>query len=257
MSLEFYEKSHRYKLDGRWVPGVTTLVRKGLPNDALKYWSARRVAEWVYDHPAEVQALRTMGRGPMVAALKELPWQEGSEAAAKGTEIHAYAEQSIHGEEPDVPEDIYDSVQAYADWLDAEKVKPLYTETVVGNRTHQYGGKFDLLAEYRAMRILFDLTSGGVYDSKAAQLVGYEHAEFMVVDGGEFLMPPVDMLAVVQIQPTGIEVIPVKNEVREKAWATFQNIAGTANARKSINGKYDLDWYGPPLPHLDELEPQP
>lgn len=46
MSLVFYPKSHRYRLDGDWVPGVTTLIGKGLPKPALPYWAARTVAEW-------------------------------------------------------------------------------------------------------------------------------------------------------------------------------------------------------------------
>ena len=49
--LVFYPKSHRYKLDGAWVPGVTTLIGKGLPKPALPYWAARTVAEWVADNP--------------------------------------------------------------------------------------------------------------------------------------------------------------------------------------------------------------
>ena len=48
--LRYFERSHRYKLDGDWVPGVTTLIGDGLPKKALIYWSARTVAEWVADN---------------------------------------------------------------------------------------------------------------------------------------------------------------------------------------------------------------
>jgi len=74
VSLQFYEKSHRYKLDGRWIPGVTTLISGGLPNDALKYWAAKYVAEWVADHPEFTEEVNRLGgRSPTVAFLKELP----------------------------------------------------------------------------------------------------------------------------------------------------------------------------------------
>ena len=35
MSLKFSERAHKYWLDGRPVPGVTTLIGKGLPKPAF------------------------------------------------------------------------------------------------------------------------------------------------------------------------------------------------------------------------------
>ena len=69
--LVFYPKSHRYRLDGQWVPGVTGLIGKGLPKPALPYWAAKMVAEWVADNPDLTEDLKRMGgRGPAVAFLK-------------------------------------------------------------------------------------------------------------------------------------------------------------------------------------------
>jgi len=92
MTLRFTAKTHRYFLDGSPIPGVTTLIGKGLPSPALVYWSAKTVAEWVADNPDGVEAFRATGRGPMVAALKEIPWQKRDEAAIRGTDVHALAE---------------------------------------------------------------------------------------------------------------------------------------------------------------------
>src|SRR4249919_3053257 len=97
VSLQFYEKSHRYKLDGRWIPGVTTLIKGGLPNDALKYWAAKYVAEWVADHPEFTEEVNRLGgRSPTVAFLKALPWQKRDVASERGTEVHAYARSEEH-----------------------------------------------------------------------------------------------------------------------------------------------------------------
>ncbi|MGH3447227.1 MAG: hypothetical protein ACRDP4_06350, partial [Nocardioidaceae bacterium] len=95
MSLVFYDKSHRYKLDGAWIPGVTTLIKGGLPASALMYWSARTVAEYVADNPDEIDSFRRAGRGPMVNALKEIPWEKRDTSAIKGTEIHDLAERLV------------------------------------------------------------------------------------------------------------------------------------------------------------------
>jgi hypothetical protein len=104
MTLRFTAKTHRYFLDGSPIPGVTTLIGKGLPKPALVYWSAKTVAEWVADNPDGVEAFRATGRGPMVAALKEIPWQKRDEAAIRGTDVHALAERVIRGEAVEVPE---------------------------------------------------------------------------------------------------------------------------------------------------------
>ena len=90
MSLVFYPKSHRYRLDGDWVPGVTTLIGKGLPKPALPYWAARTVAEWVVGNPDLTEEIKRLGGGrPAVAFLKELPWHKRDEAAIRGTDVHA------------------------------------------------------------------------------------------------------------------------------------------------------------------------
>ena len=75
MSLTFYPKSHRYKLDGAWVPGVTTLLGKGLPKPAIPYWAAKTIAEFVADNEDDIRSMWAKGRGPMVAYLMEVPWQ--------------------------------------------------------------------------------------------------------------------------------------------------------------------------------------
>ena len=74
MSLQFQPKAHRYRLDGKAVPGVTTILGV-LDKPALPKWAAGAVAEYVADHPDGVEHLRTIGRGPMVSALKGIPWQ--------------------------------------------------------------------------------------------------------------------------------------------------------------------------------------
>ena len=68
MTLKFNAKTHRYWLDGKPIPGVTGLIKGGIPAPALTYWSARTVAEYVADNAEHVEQLRVMGRGPMVAA---------------------------------------------------------------------------------------------------------------------------------------------------------------------------------------------
>ena len=103
MTLKFSPGNHSYRLDGKPVPGVTTLLKGGIPAPALVYWSAKQVAEYVADNEDHVAQLRSMGRNPMVAALKSVPWETRDTAAVRGTDVHALAEQLVHGNEVRCP----------------------------------------------------------------------------------------------------------------------------------------------------------
>lgn len=233
MSLVFYERSHRYKLDGAWVPGVTTLLKKGLPKPALVYWSARTVAEWVADNPEAVDSLRSMGRGPMINALKEIPWQKRDDAAARGTEVHALAERVANGETIDVPEHVAGHVHGYVEWLDRENPEVLHTERAVASRKWRYAGTFDLIARFRGETWLLDIkTAKGVYGDNALQLAAYSHAEFLVNGDQEEPLPPIDRLGVLHVTEAGTNLYPVTDP--ESAWKDFLHVAFVGRAEERI-----------------------
>ena len=209
--LVFYPKSHRYKLDGAWVPGVTTLIGKGLPKPALPYWSAKTVAEWVADNPDLTEDLKRMGgRGPAVAYLKELPWAKRDEAAIRGTDVHALAERLVHGEEVAVPEHLAAHVQGYVDWLDKSGAEALLTERPVASRQWRYAGTFDLIARMDGKVWLLDVkTSSGVYGSTALQLTAYGNAEFYLdQDNTEQPLPAVERYGVLHVTEYGTTSLP-------------------------------------------------
>lgn len=242
MSLKFTPSNHRYYLDRKPCPGVTTLLGKGLPKPALVYWSAKCVAEYVADNPEGVEQLRGMGRGPMVAALKETPWQKRDEAAVRGTDVHALAEQVVHGKPVEVPAHLVDHVEGYARWLDAFDVQPLLTERSVGNRKWWYAGRFDFLGSIRGVPVLADWkTSSGVYGETALQLAAYRGAEFYVNDDDpdtEHPMPEVEALAVVHVTAGGTRHHMVTDpEQAWKAWTHVQWVAKQTDVIKNFLGE--------------------
>ena len=239
MTIKFNEKSHRYWVDGKPCPGVTTLLGKGLPKDALPYWSARTVAEYVADNPAAVDALRDMGRESMVAALKGVPWEKRDQAAARGTEVHALAELVVHGAEVDVPEHIAGHVDGYARLLDELQIVPVLTERSVANRTHWYAGRFDLIADLGGTRWMLDLkTSSNVYGDTALQVDAYRHAEAYVDDDDpdtEHPMPEgIERLGVIHVTEDGSHLYPLQSD--GSAWRVFQHVAWVAKRRDDIKG---------------------
>lgn len=238
MSLKFTPSSHRYYLDGKPVPGVTSLIKGGLPAPALIYWAARTVAEYVADNDAEVETLRGMGRNSMVAALKEVPWTKRDKAGVRGTDVHTLAEQLVHGVEVDVPEHLSGYVAACVDFLDSWKVEPLIVECSVGHRAHWWAGRPDLIGRLPDGRtVLFDwkTAASGIYAETAFQLAAYSHAEFWVPDDAiddEQPLPEIDACAAVHLRPDGYDVIPVV--ANDEVYKQFRHIAQVSRISKDM-----------------------
>jgi len=237
MTLKFNEKSHRYWLDGKPITGVTTLLGKGLPKEALQYWSARVVAEFVADNEAGVEQLRSMGREPMVNALKSIPWQKRDDAAARGTDVHALAERVVHGEPVVIPPHLAPFLEGYVKCLDLFGIEPILTERSVAHRDLWYSGRFDLIARIDGTVWILDLkTSSKVYGSIALQTHAYSNAQFYVDDDDpdtEHPMPEVERHGVLHVTESGTELRPLDSS--DKPWRIAQHVFFVAKNRDVID----------------------
>ncbi len=139
--LKFYPKSHRYKLDGQWVPGVTTILNKGIAKPFLVDWAAREVAKYAADNLDVLNNIEdTDARYDL---LKTAHNRHRDRAAVRGTDVHAYADKLIHGEEIDVPEHLAGYVEGCARFLDAWQPSVGRTERPTASREHWYAGTPD------------------------------------------------------------------------------------------------------------------
>lgn len=240
-------RGHWYKVDGTKYDGVTTLIKDGLPKPALMYWSARSVAEYVADNLDQVAAMGPMGRQSIVAALKEVPWTARDTAAAKGTEVHALAEQLVHGDEIEVPEHLAGFVESCVKFLDEWKVRPLAVEAPVAHRRWRYAGTVDLFAEITGPngteRAVLDYktAASGVWPETALQLAAYRHAEaYLDADGQEQTVADLNLTAsyAVWLRADGYDVIPLdtSNEVF-RAFTHVAYVARRARQAKSWVGE--------------------
>lgn len=249
MTLTYKDSNHSYRLDGKPVMGVTSIIGKGLPKPALTYWAAKMVAEFVAEHPEDVERLREMGTGPMVAALKATPWQKRDDAAVRGTDVHTLAEQIAHGEAVDVPEHLLDAVQGYTRWLDEWQPEVIWTERPVASRKWHYAGKPDIICRIDGQVWLLDWKSSrGVFGDYACQVAAYGHAEFSVADDGtEEPMPVIERYGVVHIEPNETRMYEVSDP--EAAFKDFLHISWIAKAEQRIKG-----YLGEPLERTPEIE---
>jgi hypothetical protein len=238
VTLKFAPTTHRYTCDGRSIPGVTSLISGGMPKPALVGWAARTIAEFVADNPDEVEQLRALGRGPMVAALKEIHWRDRDAAANKGSEIHVLAEDLVNGREVEVPEYLAGHVEAAVRFLDEWQPVPLLTEVSVVNRKWWYAGRLDLIADFPdGRRRLIDWKSNrsGIFGETALQLSAYRYAEKYVLDGDpdtEIDMPEVDEAWAVHVRADGYDVIPLKAD--EQTHKEFLHVKYVADVSKRI-----------------------
>lgn len=236
-SLKFSAGNHQYWLDHKRIKGVTTLIKHGLPTPALKYWSARTVAEYVADHPEAVENLRAMGRAPMVSALKEVPWQRRDEAGVRGTEVHAYAQRLVKGEAVEVPPHLAGHVDSCVRFLDESRIVPLVVERPVANRHWWYAGTPDLIGRLPDGRIAlcdWKTADSGIYGSTSLQLIAYARAEFFVDDDWiEQPVPPVDICLGVHLTAEGYTAFPMRSD--ETAWQMFLHVAHVGRSAKDID----------------------
>jgi hypothetical protein len=249
VTLTRYEThyGHAYKLDGKPVKGVTTLLNAGLPKPALTRWAAKTVAEWVADNPDDLTVLQRNGRGPLVDFLKAVPWQARDEAAVRGTEVHALGERLVHGDEVDVPEHLADHVDGYVKWLDTWQPEPIWTERPVASRKWWYAGTFDLIARMRGTTWLLDIkTARGVYGDNALQLSAYANAEFLLdADDNETPLLEIERLGVIHVTAHGSELYPVADP--DAAWKDFLHVAWVAKAVDRVKNQITEPLAGPTL----------
>lgn len=216
--LTFKESSHRYKLDGNPVTGVTTIIGGGVPKPALVWWAGTVVAKWALapenaGRLAELQANTTGEKDcPSLKFLQLLPNRERDAAARRGTAAHDLAEQINITGEADVPEDLEGFIEGYLDFLDTWQITPVLVEVIVGNREHHYSGKVDLFAQSPLLQTAEEIAAGwvvevdlktskGVYMETALQTAAYARAEFYMDGGVEKPIPPVSKAFVGHVTP--------------------------------------------------------
>jgi hypothetical protein len=232
---------HSYRLDGKAVPGVTTLLSKGYPKPMLVNWAAKTVAEYVADNFEAVRTVAAQGRDEVVDLLKGAHRRDRDRAAARGTDVHALAEELLHGREVEVPEHLAGFVDGYVDFIDRWQLQPVVTEKPCASREWWYAGTFDAIADIGAgqlkgKRLLLDWkTSKGVYGETAMQLAAYAHAEFYADDDGEHDMPDVDGLAVVHVTRYGTDLYEVADP--DLAWKQFQHVAWVAKQTDAVKNQ--------------------
>lgn len=231
-----YGRGHGYKdANGVKVPGVTTLLSKGLPKPALVNWAARTAAEYAVDN---WESLSSAPISERLDQIRNAPNASKNAAALRGTKLHDAAQQLQEQGVVDVDPEQLPLVESYlkfcVDWdLHAEHV-----ESAVYSVTHGYAGTLDLIATLcDGRRWLLDLkTSKGVYGDMALQQAAYRFAEFLAVSETEHIrMPQVDAVGIVHVRADGADLVPLTAGKEEfRSFLYVAQVASTAERLREL-----------------------
>jgi hypothetical protein len=215
-----YGRNHGYILDGTKAAGVTSVLSLGMPKGGLVPWASKAAAACAVYERDLWEPLFNQSPDAAFDFISKAHERDRDAAANRGTEVHALAERITRGEEVEVAEELAGHVDHWIRFCDEWDLEVELLEFVVGNRTHRYMGRGDLLGSVRPwkpgqpdrVRAIIDAKTNrsGPFPEVALQLAAYRRAEFYlpVADGseGELPMPAVDTTLVVWLREDDYEV---------------------------------------------------
>lgn len=173
--LEFDEVDHAYKWGGKFVPGVTSILKVIGKGPALEGWLKNQVRNYWRDAVIS-------GRTDFDKIHKE-SWSANTKtmkaAGDIGKNVHLYAECFFKKKELPILEtdQAKRGAEAFHKWMDAHKVKILASERRVFSKEYYYAGTCDFVAEINGVMGVGDIkTSSGVYPEMRFQTAAYQQA---------------------------------------------------------------------------------
>jgi len=239
---------------------VTTLIKEGLgTGKGLVYWNAKTPVAWAAEHLDAFSALVKVDRDQAVKTAMDARWATSGKAAARGTDLHAAAEQLALGQTPDVEPHILPYLDQYQLFLEQHQPTFLMSEAPVYNLTNHYAGTCDGIMELGGKTVIFDLkTTDRAPDAKsrppypevALQLAAYANAEFVGLlsekreinyrryyvyspDQQHEPMPAVDGAICIVVSPFDCRAIPIR--IDDEVFRAFLHVRECARWQIDIS----------------------
>lgn len=175
--LEFDPARHAYTWNGKFIPGVTSILRI-LDKPALIQWAANMAAEYVLDAlplddstPIHLDVLKDVCK-----EAKSAHRRISKDAADVGTVVHAFAERALVEQRVKLPQDplARKGAEAFLGWLHATEHHAINVERMVFSKTHYYAGTCDFYGHIAGKVCVMDLkTSSGLYPEMLLQIAAY------------------------------------------------------------------------------------
>lgn len=192
IEIEFNEGNHRYKVNGEFKPGVTTVLNV-INKPLLLEWSAHMASEAFKDAVAramaEGQSMDDKWLKKTAEACKKAHQTYSGVAKDLGKEVHAKIEQYLaKTEAPLTSTDpmVNRLLDGFIGWFMASGFKVEGTEQIVYSKKYDYCGTYDVLFSKDGKLYLGDAKTTkrsytaqqGLYTEYVAQLGGYAQAHW-------------------------------------------------------------------------------
>lgn len=141
-NLEFNERSHRYKVNGEYKTGVTTILSI-LGKDGLIQWAAN-------------MAVAAMQAGAPPEEARKAHIRKRDKSADTGTRVHKWIEKHLQGVATSVSEDMKPSVEAFLKWEQENNIHYLHSEKVLYSEKYDYCGTADVMFELNGKTYMAD-----------------------------------------------------------------------------------------------------
>lgn len=177
--ITFYPNSHQYRINGKIIPSVTTvlgLIDKSRP---LLIWAENLCREYLKDY-----AGKTLTEDVIEMAVKQYS-QKRDDAADSGKQVHSWIESFINAVMNKTPipqvtstqDEVVNGINGFIDWYDSNEVEFLESERIVYSKKYNYVGTFDALAKVNKELTIIDFKTGkAIYPEFWLQLSAYHTA---------------------------------------------------------------------------------
>lgn len=180
MTFSFNEEKHEYKLDGKKIPSVTSIIGC-LNKPGLDWWgynlgitgTLEVLKEYDVD-PDSTDSIKNVKAA--IKHLKSTPRDELNKTARRGTEVHKAFEHYVEeGEFPQVSDAAKGYVLSMKKFLDEYEPEIIGVEERIYSPTLKVAGTFDALMKIEGKLHLCDWkTSKSIYSSHEIQVRAYE-----------------------------------------------------------------------------------
>jgi hypothetical protein len=175
--LQFSEKAHRYKLDGKPIKGTTTFLGS-IAKPALINWAANEAVDYIKAGASYEDLIGYVITDDQLFELaRKAHRMKRDKAADLGTLTHKWVEAWINGENPESDPEYNHMTDNFVAWALENEIEFLAAEQLVFSEKHWYAGQLDFLFKMRGKTYLGDLkTSSGIYENMFYQTSAYQMA---------------------------------------------------------------------------------
>lgn len=203
-------KGRYYSWDNDKFISVTTAISDGIAKPGLNRWFIKNMAELAARRRKKLAGFSKIPDAKEWL-LDEYYKSKDNTAANLGSTVHSLMERISLGEQPVIPMDAVEYIDAYNAFLNSYKPVITESEVTVFSRTHGYAGTADAFMTIDGKNYVCDYKTGkSVYPEAALQMSAYRYGDFLGrPDGEEAPVPKVDGALVIHVRPDGVKVIPV------------------------------------------------